>query len=67
MGGNLLIGLGIFLIVAGIMFKFGLFSWFGHLPGDFRYEGDDFAFYFPFASMLLLSLLISILLWIVHR
>jgi len=67
MTGNLLIGLGVLLIVAGLAFKFGLLSWFGHLPGDFRYEGENFVFFAPLGSMLLISVLISLLLWLFNR
>jgi hypothetical protein len=65
--GNLLIALGIGLILAGIALRFGLLSWFGHLPGDFRYEGENFVFFAPLGSMLLISLLASLLFWIVGK
>ena len=61
---NLLIGLGIILITAGILWKYGLLSWFGHLPGDISYTGDNFGFYMPITSMLLISALLSIIIWI---
>jgi len=67
MGGNFLIGFGILLIVFGIAFKLDLFSWFGHLPGDLRYEGENFVFLFPFTSMVLVSILISLFLWLFDR
>ena len=67
MTGNLLIGLGLLLIIAGLAFKFGLLSWFGHLPGDIRYEGENFVFFAPLGSMLLISVLISLLLWLFNR
>src|SRR5687767_1663212 len=48
--GNLLIALGIGIVVVGVMVKLGWFSWFGHLPGDFRAEGERGGFYFPITS-----------------
>ena len=65
--GNLLITLGIGLILAGLALRLGLFSWFGHLPGDIRYEGENFIFFAPLGSMLLISVLGSLLFWIVGK
>ena len=64
---NVLIALGIGLILAGLALRFGLLSWFGHLPGDFRYEGENFVFFAPLGSMLLISVLGSLLFWIVGK
>ncbi|WP_292654107.1 DUF2905 domain-containing protein [Nitratifractor sp.] len=64
---NLLIGTGLLLLLAGIAFKFGLMGWFGHLPGDLRYEGEHFVFYAPIGSMILLSVLLSLILWLFNR
>jgi hypothetical protein len=65
--GNLLILLGLGLILAGLAFRFGLLSWFGHLPGDIRYEGENFVFFAPLGSMLLISVIGSLLLWLFGR
>ncbi len=64
---NLLIGIGLLLILAGIAFRYGLLGWFGHLPGDIRYEGDNFVFFAPFGSMILISVVLSLLLWLFNR
>ncbi len=65
--GNFLIGIGTLLFLVGIAWKWGLLSWFGHLPGDFRYEGEHFVFFAPLGSMLLISLVLSLLLWLFNR
>ncbi|WP_292662732.1 DUF2905 domain-containing protein [Nitratifractor sp.] len=65
--GNFLIGIGALLILAGVAFKYGLLGWFGHLPGDIRYEGDNFVFFAPFGSMILISVVLSLLLWLFNR
>jgi hypothetical protein len=39
--------------------------WLGRLPGDIRVERDNFRFYFPLTTCLLLSALLSLALWIV--
>ena len=41
--------------------------WLGRLPGDIIIQRERFAFYFPLASCLLASLLLSLLLWFVGR
>jgi len=58
---------GIGLILIGVGIKWGLFEWFGKLPGDLRYEGEHFVFFAPITSMLLISLVLSLLLWIFNR
>jgi len=65
--GNTLIGLGVLFILAGLAWKFGLLSWFGHLPGDIRYEGDHFVFFAPLGSMILISVVLSLILWLFNR
>ena len=64
---RLLIALGVLLVVAGLawplLMKFGL----GRLPGDFRIERDGFTFYFPLTSGLIVSALISLVLWLLRK
>ena len=64
---NLLIILGVLLMLVGLALKTGLLDWFGKLPGDIRYQGEHFAFYAPITSMLLLSILFSLILWLFNR
>ncbi|WP_400191505.1 DUF2905 domain-containing protein [Hymenobacter sp. B81] len=63
-----LIGLGLALL-GGIIWLGGgsWLSWFGRLPGDIRIERPGFRFYLPLASMLLVSLLLSAVLWLWRR
>lgn len=68
--GKLLVILGLVLAGLGAVVWLGggsLFSWFGRLPGDIRVERPHFRFYAPLASMLLLSLLLSAVLWLIRR
>ncbi|GGN00949.1 hypothetical protein GCM10007092_13730 [Thermus composti] len=62
--GKLLLYLGLFLAVLGLLLLFfpKLFAWFGHLPGDIRIEREGLRVYIPITSALLLSLLLSLLL-----
>ncbi|ACF14319.1 conserved hypothetical protein [Chloroherpeton thalassium ATCC 35110] len=45
----------------------GFFSWFGHLPLDFKIEKENFRFYFPLGSSILLSLAVSFVLYILRK
>lgn len=68
--GKLLVVLGLVLAVLGAVIWLGggsAFSWFGRLPGDIRVERPGFHFYAPLASMLLVSLLLSLVLWLIRR
>ncbi|MDH5749723.1 MAG: DUF2905 family protein [Rhodospirillales bacterium] len=62
-----LIILGIVLLVAGIAWpwleKLGL----GRLPGDFVIERENFRLYFPFGTSLLVSLVLSLIFWLIRR
>jgi hypothetical protein len=66
---RILIIIGITLLIAGgvILVAVRYFPWLGNLPGDVRYEGENFRFYFPLATMILLSILASVILNIVVR
>lgn len=59
---NLLIIGGIILIVGGLAFKSGLPL--GRLPGDIRIQGDNFGFYFPITTSILISVVLSLILWL---
>lgn len=67
--GKYLILSGIFILVIGILVFFfhDKLKWFGRLPGDIRIEKENFRFYFPLTSMILLSLLLSLLLQLVKK
>ena len=58
------------LIVAGVVLLLVGLAWpwlaklpLGRLPGDLRFERDGFSFYFPLASGLLVSAIVSLILW----
>ena len=66
--GRLLIVLGIGLLVAGLLLsRGGRIPWLGRLPGDIVVERPGFRFYFPLATSILLSLLLSAVLWLLRR
>jgi len=67
--GRLLVMLGIALVVIGgivmLLGRTGLPL--GRLPGDFLYRGKNTTFYFPLASSILLSVVLSIVLFLIGR
>ncbi|MCJ8167504.1 DUF2905 domain-containing protein [Pontibacter sp. E15-1] len=67
--GKMLVLLGVLLVLVGLVVWLAgdKFSWFGHLPGDIRIERKNMRFYAPIASMLLLSILFSLLLWLFRK
>jgi len=65
--GPMLVAMGIVLILIGLLFWSGSLSWFGRLPGDIRIERDSVRIYIPLASMLLVSIVLSLVLYLVRR
>ncbi|MGH8248344.1 MAG: DUF2905 domain-containing protein [Gammaproteobacteria bacterium] len=62
-----LIAIGVILLVAGLLWpwlaKLGL----GRLPGDIRIEREGFSFYFPLMTGLIVSVVLSIILWLLRK
>ncbi len=66
--GSFLIYVGIALIVLGIIVRYtNVFHYLGRLPGDIRIEKDNFRFYFPITTMILISLIISLIIRIFRK
>jgi hypothetical protein len=65
--GLLVIVGGAFLVVAGVLVYSGALNWFGRLPGDIRYEGERTRVYVPIVSMLIISIALSLILYLVRR
>ena len=64
---KILVGLGILLILAGLLWpyiqKLNLF----HLPGDIVVRKKNFSFYFPITTSILLSILLSLIFWFISK
>ncbi len=65
--GQLILMLGLAFIVIGLVTMRGWLGWFGHLPGDVRVERENVRVYVPIVSMLLISLLFSVLSYVLRR
>lgn len=71
--GKVLIGLGAGIALVGLLLLAldrvpglgTLFGWFGRLPGDISIKRENFSFYFPIATSLLLSIIVSLLLFVI--
>ena len=67
--GRTLIVAGVVLIVLGVIVTFGsrLPIRLGHLPGDIHYRGRNTSFHFPIVTCLLLSVILSVVMWFINR
>jgi DUF2905 family protein len=65
--GPFLVGLGIALILLGLLVWSGGLAWFGRLPGDIRIERDSLRVYVPLVSMLLVSVALSLVMYVIRR
>jgi len=64
----MLILIGIVMIVAGAIFVvFAKVPWIGRLPGDIRIVRENYTFYFPVVTMLLLSVILTIIFNLIGR
>jgi hypothetical protein len=63
--GKLILAAGIILIIVGALFMLsGKIPWLGKLPGDIFIQRKSFTFYFPLATCILASILLTFLFWI---
>lgn len=69
--GKWLVAAGALLALVGLLFWLGsklpFLSKLGHLPGDIVIKRDNFRFYFPLATSILLSLLLSLILYLARK
>ena len=65
--GLLIVVAGIVIVLIGGLVAAGLFGWFGRLPGDLRYEGDNVRVYAPIVSMVVISIVLSLALALFSR
>jgi Protein of unknown function (DUF2905) len=65
--GPLIVLAGIVIVLIGLGVWSGAFGWFGRLPGDIRIERDSVRVYVPLASMLLVSVVLSLLMYLLNR
>ena len=66
--GKILIFVGVLIAgIGGVIYLFGSnLSWLGNLPGDIRIEKENFTFYFPLTTMILISLVLNLIIRIIN-
>jgi DUF2905 family protein len=65
--GSFLVGLGVALILLGLLVWSGWLGWFGRLPGDIRIERESVRIYIPLVSMLVMSVILSLVMYVIRR
>jgi hypothetical protein len=66
--GRMLIIFGIIMALVGVILLLApKLPWLGKLPGDFTYRGERFTFYFPLATSILLSVVLSLILYLFRK
>ena len=66
--GKVLVIVGLLIAVIGALLWSGVGrSWLGRLPGDIHYSRDNFSFHFPIVTCLIISIVLTILLWLFRK
>jgi hypothetical protein len=67
--GKPLIIMGLILVVLGLLFTHSpkLPTWLGRLPGDINIKRDDFSLHIPLTTCLLISALLSFVMWLFRK
>ena len=63
---RILIAIGVALVVIGVLWPWVGKLPLGRLPGDIRIEKDGFVFYFPIVTGIVISVVISLVLWLIR-
>ena len=64
---RLLVTFGIILVLTGLAWPWLTRLGLGRLPGDIAIERGNFSFYFPIASCIVVSVVLSLVLWLINR
>jgi DUF2905 family protein len=66
--GKILMAFGLLIVLAGVVLVLvGRVPWIGRLPGDVHIQRGNFTFYFPLATSLLLSVVLTLIFYLVGR
>ena len=61
--------MGLLLVAVGLLISFApkLPTWFGRLPGDISIKRENFSFHFPVVTCLIISAILSFIMWLFRR
>ena len=66
--GKVLVVVGLLIAGVGLLLWTGIGrGWLGRLPGDIHYSKGDFSFHFPIVTCLLVSLVLTVLMWLFRK
>ncbi|MEO6053382.1 MAG: DUF2905 domain-containing protein [Chthoniobacterales bacterium] len=65
--GKFLVYVGAAIAIVGGLIWLGFGSWIGKLPGDLAFHKGSFGFYFPITTCLLISIVLTLVLWLFRR
>jgi len=66
--GKVLVGFGLLIVLLGVVLLVaGRVPWLGRLPGDIYVRRGNWAFYFPLATSLVVSAVLTLVFWILNR
>ena len=67
--GKYIILIGAIVIITGLIIYFfhDKLNWIGRLPGDIRIEKENFRFYFPITTMILVSIVLSFIIYLIKK
>jgi len=66
--GKMLIIFGVVsIVIGGILMLSGKVPWIGRLPGDILFQKKYLTFYFPLATSILLSILLTLIFWLIKK
>jgi len=66
--GKSLIILGLIIAAVGVLLTLaGRIPWLGRLPGDIYIKKENFTFYFPLATSIIISVLLTLILWLFRK
>ena len=67
--GKAIVIFGVVIVIAGIVIWLAgdKLKWIGRLPGDIRVQRENFSFYMPVTTMIIISIVLSVILWLINR
>lgn len=67
--GKYIIAAGLIIVIIGIIIYFlgDKLTWIGRLPGDIRIEKENLKIFFPITTMLIMSILLNVAIWIIKK